>query len=101
MKPACKPVEKALKELRLRTPLVPVYSNVTAHQMTQAGKIKHLLVEQIVKPVKWEQIVHTIFSRPKGDDFPLVFEVGPGKQLGALLKLTNMRAYKNYRSIDV
>ena len=36
-------------------PKATVYSNVTAQPHTDVASIKRLLVDQIVKPVRWEQ----------------------------------------------
>jgi [acyl-carrier-protein] S-malonyltransferase len=56
---------------------------------------------QVVSPVKWEQIMHIMFSRPQGEDFPSTFEAGPGSQLGAMLKLVNGKAHTKYTHVDV
>jgi [acyl-carrier-protein] S-malonyltransferase len=65
----------------------PVYSNVTAQPHTDAATIKRLLVEQIVKPVRWEQTMQTLLSQ--GD--ARWIELAPGRVLTGLLKKINRR----------
>ncbi|KAL4234298.1 hypothetical protein ACF0H5_005949 [Mactra antiquata] len=64
------------------------------------GKIISTLRRQMYEPVQWEQTMHILFSRRQGLTYPRVFEVGPGKQLGVLLKKTNSKAYEQYSHID-
>ena len=101
MKEAKHPLTKALSKMMLRRPLIPVYSNVTSHKYTDPKKIPKLLAEQIYKPVKWEQIMHVLYSRRQGEEFPSTYELGPGRQLGTLLRMTNSKAHEHYRAIEV
>ena len=58
-------------------------------------------MSQIYKPVKWEQLMHTLYQR-KGDmPFPNTYEVGPGKQLGTILRMVNNKAYASYQAVEV
>lgn len=59
-----------------------------------------LLTEQLYKPVKWEQTMHVLYSRPDGEAFPYTFEVGPGKQLGSILKMINVKAFSQYKNVE-
>ena len=45
--------------------------------------------------------MHVLYSRPKGEHFPQSYEVGPGQQLGGLLKQTNAQAHARYNKISV
>ncbi|KAK7115467.1 malonyl-CoA-acyl carrier protein transacylase, mitochondrial-like [Littorina saxatilis] len=101
MSPAQKPVKKALEKVTLRFPEIPVYSNVTGARFRHPSKVAELLTAQIVAPVKWEQTLHVVYSRPQGEAFPSTFEAGPGNQLGTLLKLVNIRAHEKYTHVDV
>jgi [acyl-carrier-protein] S-malonyltransferase len=64
-----------------------VYSNVTAAPHTDPASIKKLLVDQIVKPVRWEQTMQKIAATP---DARFV-ELAPGRVLTGLLKKINRR----------
>ena len=44
--------------------------------------------------------MHILYSRPKGVPFPVTVECGPQRQLGALLRMTNLKAYGSYVPID-
>uniref|UniRef100_A0A8C5WST1 Malonyl-CoA-acyl carrier protein transacylase, mitochondrial n=1 Tax=Laticauda laticaudata TaxID=8630 RepID=A0A8C5WST1_LATLA len=101
MKSAMQPLSEALESITIQEPLISVYSNVDSKKYRQPEKIQHCLVEQLVSPVKWEQIMHTIYERNKGKKFPYTYEVGPGKQLGAILRSCNLKASKYYSNIEV
>lgn len=101
MEPALEPLAQALKTVDIKKPLVSVHSNVTGHRYAHPGHIRKLLLQQVVSPVKWEQTMHAIYERKKGTEFPRTFEVGPGQQLGAILKSCNLQAWKSYSSVDV
>lgn len=77
-----------LEKVKLVPPVFPVYSNVTAQRHTTADSIRELLVQQIIKPVRWEQtmaqVAHAADNR--------FFELAPGKVLTGLLKKQNRRA---------
>lgn len=101
MKPAVEPLAEALKGLTFKRPLVNVYCNVDGRRYRQGPTIEHLLAKQLVSPVKWEQIMHTIYERKKGKDFPQTFELGPGQQMGTILKTCNLKAWRSYTQVDV
>lgn len=100
MEPAVKPLSEVLELINIQKPLIPVYSNVNSQRYTEPKEIKHLLGKQLISPVKWEQTLHAIYERKKGVGFPYTYEVGPGRQLGTMLKHCNMRAWKFYTNID-
>lgn len=101
MEPAVEPLAEALKGLTFKSPLVNVYCNVDGKRYMQGPTIEHLLAKQLVSPVKWEQIMHTIYERKKGKDFPQTFELGPGQQMGTILKTCNLKAWRSYEQVDV
>ncbi|XP_004610794.2 malonyl-CoA-acyl carrier protein transacylase, mitochondrial [Sorex araneus] len=101
MEPAQEPLAQALRAISVRKPLVAVHANVSGHRYADPKHIPRLLVQQVVAPVKWEQTMHVIYERKKGTPFPRTFEVGPGRQLGSILKSCNMQAWKSYSNVDV
>uniref|UniRef100_A0A2K6U327 Malonyl-CoA-acyl carrier protein transacylase, mitochondrial n=2 Tax=Saimiri boliviensis TaxID=27679 RepID=A0A2K6U327_SAIBB len=101
MEPAVEPLTQVLKAIDVKKPLVSVYSNVDGHRYGHPTHIQKLLAQQVVSPVKWEQTMHAIYERKKGSEFPRTFEVGPGQQLGAILKSCNLQAWKSYSPVDV
>lgn len=94
-------LKKSLNDVSLRLPEIPVYSNVTASRYSHEKKISQSLQKQITSPVKWEQIMHVLYSRPQGEDFPKTYELGPGQQLGTLLRMVNLKAYQSYTNVAV
>ena len=102
MHSAIAPLSRTLTSIQLNTPVVPVHSNVTSRQHRGgAASISRQLLEQIWKPVQWEQIMHVMYSRPNGDKFPSTFEVGPGRRLGTILRQVNAKAYEDYSNVEV
>lgn len=100
---AKKPVMDALKTVQIHPYRIPVYSNVEFKKFRLEPKnFYQLLTKQIVKPVKWEQIMTELYSRDrKQASFPITYECGPGKQLGMFLQKMNNRAFANYVKIEV
>lgn len=88
MQPGADRMAEELKKVKLVTPAFPVYSNVTAQRHTTSDSIRELLVQQIVKPVRWEQTMAQMANVP-GNRF---IELAPGKVLTGLLKKQNRRA---------
>ncbi|XP_069855815.1 malonyl-CoA-acyl carrier protein transacylase, mitochondrial [Dipodomys merriami] len=101
MEPAVEPLARVLKTIDMKKPLVAVYSNVSGNRYTHPTHIRKLLGEQVVSPVKWEQTMHAVYQRKKGAAFPSTFEVGPGTQLGSILRSCNMQAWRSYSPVDV
>src|SRR4051812_41360642 len=76
-----------LEKVPFNPPRATVYSNVTAQPHTDPASIKKLLVDQIVKPVRWEQTMQAI--APVAD--ARFVELAPGRVLTGLLKKINRR----------
>ena len=76
-----------LERVLIRAPRKIVYANVTAQPHGDAASIKRLLVDQIVKPVRWEQTMQQLAPQP---DARFV-ELAPGRVLTGLLKKINRR----------
>lgn len=76
-----------LETVLFNAPRAIVYSNVTAQPHTDVASIKRLLVDQIVKPVRWEQTMQAI--APVVD--ARFVELAPGRVLTGLLKKINRR----------
>lgn len=100
MESAVEPFIEALKKVRVDNPLISVHSNIDGKIYKNADHIKKLLPKQIVRPVKWEQLLHIIYERPQGDNFPRTFEVSPGKTLTTILKQVNARAWDSTITVD-
>lgn len=82
MESAQEGLKEALENTPIRDASIPVYANVTAQPVRDAGGIRRLLLQQLTSPVRWEESVAAMAS-----DGALTFvEIGPGKVLQGLVK---------------
>ena len=82
MAPAADVMEKALSEIDLVRPVVPVMANVTAAPAENPDDVRRLLVEQVTALVRWRESV--LAMRDAGVD--TLIELGAGKVLTGLTK---------------
>ncbi|HEY3967583.1 MAG TPA: ACP S-malonyltransferase [Planctomycetaceae bacterium] len=82
MQPADGRLAEALAQASLKSPRIPVYSNVDAQPHESPEEIREILVRQVISPVLWEDSVRNMLAAG-ADRF---YEVGPGKVLRGLLK---------------
>ncbi|XP_072311215.1 malonyl-CoA-acyl carrier protein transacylase, mitochondrial [Eucyclogobius newberryi] len=101
MESALEPIREVLRQVEVCCPEINVYSNVDGKRYMNATHVRRQLVKQLVSPVKWEQTLHEMYERTQGHSFPHTYEVGPGKQLGAMLQKCNRKAFKTYTQVDV
>ncbi|KRY17317.1 Malonyl-CoA-acyl carrier protein transacylase, mitochondrial [Trichinella patagoniensis] len=102
MEPVNGALRKAISMVQFRDPTIKVYSNVTGQPYKSADEIAQNLADQISKEAKWEQIMHAIYDRPKSvTKFPKTYEVGPGNQLGKILRRINKKAAAEYVNVGV
>jgi [acyl-carrier-protein] S-malonyltransferase len=82
MESARRGLKIALDRIEIRDATVPVYANVTAQPVRFAEDIRHLLVRQLVSPVRWEESIVNMIN----DEAASFVEIGPGKVLQGLVK---------------
>jgi [acyl-carrier-protein] S-malonyltransferase len=82
MRPADDRLAEALRSVALRTPRLPVVSNVDARPHSDPEEIRRLLVQQVLQPVRWEDSIRYLL----GEGFDQFYEVGPGRVLRGLLR---------------
>ncbi|CAH8507317.1 unnamed protein product [Schistosoma rodhaini] len=82
-------------------PSIPVISAVDVLPYRGTMNIKRKLAMQIVRPVRWEQTLYALYDRPLDVPFPRTIESGPGRQLGAMLRMVSRRAFDSYSSVDM
>jgi [acyl-carrier-protein] S-malonyltransferase len=82
MKPADDVLAEALACADLRTPRIPVWSNVDGRPHSNPAEIRLLLKSQVVRPVQWELCMRQLL----GEGFDCFYEIGPGRVLAGLLK---------------
>jgi [acyl-carrier-protein] S-malonyltransferase len=82
MRPAAEGLARVLNDFAVAPFTVGVVTNVEAEVNVDASRVKTLLVDQAVKPVRWEQSVQKLSAL----GCQRVLEVGPGKVLKGLIK---------------
>jgi [acyl-carrier-protein] S-malonyltransferase len=82
MRPAAEGLKKILDDVAVHSFNIGVVTNVEADVNLDAGRVKPLLVEQAVCPVRWEESVKKLGAL--GCDRAM--EIGPGKVLRGLMK---------------
>lgn len=87
MKPADDQLDSALQQVEIRTPRIPVWSNVDARPHSDPTEVRQLLVRQVLQPVLWEDILRGLLAEGI-DEF---HEIGPGRVLAGLLKRINRK----------
>lgn len=82
MAPAKEKLQKAIENTSFRSPICPIYQNVSTTAVKDPETIKQNLIKQLTAPVKWTQSVQNMMA----DGFNEFVEVGPGKALQGLIK---------------
>ncbi|KAI7730800.1 hypothetical protein M8C21_021399 [Ambrosia artemisiifolia] len=82
MNPALSQLESALSATEIKTPRIPVISNVDAQPHADPETIKKILARQVTSPVQWETTVKTLLSR----GLVKSYELGPGKVIAGIVK---------------
>ncbi|HEY8496825.1 MAG TPA: ACP S-malonyltransferase [Limnochordales bacterium] len=82
LEPAGRRLEEVLADVVIRDPRIPVIANVNAAPVTTADAVRRCLIEQVSRPVLWEQSVRRMIDMGVG----WMVEVGEGRTLCGLAK---------------
>ena len=82
MQPAAQRLQRVLDPVAVAPLQFPVITNVEATACTDAGRVKGLLVRQVVNPVRWQACIEELARLGCTD----AVEVGPGRVLTGLVK---------------
>lgn len=88
MKPADDQLAEVLRATEIRSPEIPVISNVDADIHTDPEDIRNILIRQVLNPVRWEDCIRRMLA----DGCTEFYEVGPGKVLKGLMKRIDRKA---------
>ncbi|KAJ4971108.1 hypothetical protein NE237_004207 [Protea cynaroides] len=88
MEPAVSRLEAALAATQVKTPRIPVISNVDAQPHADPNTIKKILALQVTSPVQWETTVNNLLSKGLNKSY----ELGPGKVIAGIVKRMNKSA---------
>lgn len=100
MEPAMEPFKEALSKIKIDQPLIKVHSNFDGKPYRNVDHIRRQLPKQMIRPVKWEQLLHIIYERPQTEKFPMTYECAPGKSLTVILKQVNAKAWDSSHVVD-
>jgi [acyl-carrier-protein] S-malonyltransferase len=82
MQPAADVMQKALGEVTMNAPVVPVIANITAGPLSDPEQIKNCLVEQVTGTVRWRECMLAM----TGAGVTNFYELGAGKVLSGLVR---------------
>ncbi|CAF1864424.1 hypothetical protein Bca4012_033529 [Brassica carinata] len=88
MEPAVSRLEAALAATEIRSPRIPVISNVDAQPHADPDTIKKILARQVTSPVQWETTVKTLLAKGLKSSY----ELGPGKVIAGIFKRVDKSA---------
>ena len=98
MSSAVPKLQSFLSTVDISLPRISVYSNITGRPYTCADEIRVLLAEQVTKPVLWEDGIRSMIRDNPSAQF---VEVGPGRQLKAMLRRTDREKHQQCTNIEV
>jgi len=82
MQPAADGLKEVLRDIDVEPFTIGVVTNVEAEVNRDAGRVKALLIDQAVRPVRWQESVQKIYQL----GCARALEIGPGKVLKGLIK---------------
>ncbi len=82
MRPAAEAMAEALGRVNIAPPAVPLVANVLAHDVTDADRIRALLVEQVTHAVRWRESVAWMAAQGVTE----TWEIGAGKALSGMIR---------------
>ncbi len=82
MEPADQRLAQALETVEMKSPEIPVVSNVDAVPHLDPAELKDILVRQVVSPVRWEECLRYMLN----SGITEFYEIGPGRVLTGLMK---------------
>jgi [acyl-carrier-protein] S-malonyltransferase len=88
MSPAVDKLKEALSSVDLKSPRIPVVSNVDASPHSDPEEIKEILLKQVTSPVLWETQAQALFA----GGFEKGYEIGPGKVIAGIMKRIDKEA---------
>ena len=82
MAPAAEKMKIALEAIKIKPPIVPIVSNVSAQAISDPNEIKKLLVSQVTGSVRWRESIMWM-AKNNVDE---IWEIGSGKALSGMIR---------------
>lgn len=83
MAPAVDKLKEVLDSVDVKSPRIPVVSNVDCKPHSDPEDIRATLLKQVTAPVQWETQMKDMIAL---EDFGEAYELGPGKVISGLMK---------------
>lgn len=81
---AAEELKVALEGTDVRSPKIPVISNITARPYRAPGEIRQLLVQQVNNPIRWRSCIEWLWENGARE----FVDVGPGRVVDGLARRT-------------
>lgn len=78
-------LSEAINDTELHEPKCPIFQNVTGESYTSVSQIKNNLINQLTKPVRWQECVENMIA----EGASLFVECGPGNVLSGMIRKIN------------
>jgi [acyl-carrier-protein] S-malonyltransferase len=88
MVPVYERLTQTLDEVSLSDPQTPLVAIYSAKALRSAAEVREALLEQIISPVRWVEVVQTLV----GAGCESFLELGPGRVLGGLIRQIDPQA---------
>ena len=82
MAPAAEKMKIELEAIKIKPPMVPIVSNVSAEAISDPKEIKKLLVSQVTGSVRWRESI-VWMAKNNVDE---IWEIGSGKALSGMIR---------------
>ena len=82
MAPAAEKMKMELEAIKIKPPIVPIVSNVSAQAISDPNEIKKLLVSQVTGSVRWRESIMWM-AKNNVDE---IWEIGSGKALSGMIR---------------
>jgi [acyl-carrier-protein] S-malonyltransferase len=84
MDTAAEELKTALEATDIRSPRLPVLSNITARPYRAPGEVRQLLVQQVNNPIQWRSCIEWLWESGARE----FIDVGPGRVVDGLTRRT-------------
>lgn len=98
MESAQEPLRRVLESVNIQTPRCTVYSGTSCQPFANPDQIKSLLIRQLVEPVNWMKTIQKIFKQRMTNS--KIYEVGPGRQLRAMIYRIDRTLMNNFTNLE-
>ena len=103
MAPAAQKMKIELEAIKIKPPIVPIVSNVSAQAISDPNEIKKLLVSQVTGSVRWRESIMWM-AKNNVDE---IWEIGSGKALSGMIRridrnisLKNVSSPEDIRTVN-